>query len=111
LLKSISDTKKVTRAYGEVVQSLDWAGPNTSLKNSELQQIFITKDRPDNPYLQFQFLEDLGKDKELQEMRGSLKSWITKTDGGKTKAKIAAEKLKTFGDSFREGVDKLYSSW
>lgn len=56
--------------------------------------------------LQFQFVQDIKLDVDLQQMVNDMRNWILQGKGDTT-----AQKLWNFGGIFSRGIDKLYSSW
>jgi hypothetical protein len=107
LLSSTREQEKVDSAYRAVEDSLQWAGDDTALENSYLQHLFLTKNKPDQPYVFSQFQQELEKEARLKGMHKTLYAWMQIREN-REKAGTA---LGRFATTFQESVDRLYSAW
>jgi hypothetical protein len=107
ILSSTSEEDKVNTAYQEILDSFRWADDETPKRVSELQNIFILKDKKNDPYVLDKFEKDVNNTKSLQDSRDKLADWL-KIDANRL---TLDSKLKNFVNTFKSGIDKVYSNW
>jgi hypothetical protein len=106
LLSTNKENKKIINAYRQIEKDYKWAGEETPIDISYLQHLFIQKNKPDNPYVLYAFIEDIKTDKHLTESLKKLQSWLTKENIENLKGE-----LENFSDVFSKAIGKLYSNW
>jgi hypothetical protein len=107
ILAEDSDEQSVLDAYHDVEKLLDWTNDqNRRTEIGYLQQRFMSKDRPEEPYTSYQFAKDVKANKKMQVIRDEIQTWLTKK-----RAEDVAAALDVFQSRFRAGIEKLYSGW
>ncbi len=109
ILAEDKDEEQVLNSYREVERSLSWKESQTRSQVSYLQNFYIQKNKPDSPYLSYQFIQDAkdpNRQPELANICGDLQSWLNKDH-----AENAAKALDDFQLKFKNGIGKLYSGW
>jgi len=108
LLSSDEEERKVMSAYREIENSYGWAGSKgeTPRRVSYLQKLFLSKDKPDNPYVLWTFADVVEKDGFLKESRDKLRLWLTKDNVDNLE-----KKLEIFISCFKASIEKLYTAW
>jgi hypothetical protein len=107
VLSSISEEDKVNAAYKGILDSFGWAGDETAKRVSELQNLFISKDKKEDPYVLDKFENDINNTKSLQVSRDKLAEWLRLDSNRQT----LDTKFENFVNTFKSGIDKVYSSW
>jgi hypothetical protein len=107
ILLKTNQKDNVNAAYYNILRNFDWAGDETSMRVSELQHVFISKDKKEDPYVQFKFVNDVKKQPSLQKSGDELENWL-KIDNNKHKVEGA---LNHFIKIFEGDIDKVYSAW
>jgi len=108
LLSSDEEERKVMDAYREIENNYAWAGGKgeTPIRVSYLQKLFLSKDKPDNPYVLWTFADDAEKDHFIEESRDKLRLWLTRKNIDNLKTK-----LEDFIKCFKASIEKLYTAW
>ncbi len=107
LLSTPEEEKKVNDAYREIIDSFQWFGTSTPNKVSELQKLFVEKNKPETPYVLTVFEKDVVSNTSLQTSRDTMKTWISNIDNRKN----LFEKLNNFAEIFKISINKLYTDW
>lgn len=109
ILSTPKEQTTVSDAYYKISNDFHWAGDSakTSLRVSELQHLFISKDNKEDPYVQFRFVQDVEKDESLKKSRDVLETWL-KVEDNKNKVNNA---LKEFINGFQSEIDRVYAAW
>lgn len=105
LFMTSEEDKKADEAYRKLRSSLDWAGIETPIRVSQLQSLFITKSKPDDPYVQYKFEQDIQGNSYLKESREKLTSWIQSQE----KLKEVDTNLAQFIETYQNSIAKLYT--
>jgi len=106
LLSSDEEEKKVENAYRQIEKNFGWAKDETPRRVSYLQNLFLSKDTPNNPYVLAMFTKGLSRDGTIKESRDKLRLWLTKENIEKL-----SMTLDDFINCFKASVDKLYTAW
>ena len=106
LLSSDKEDRKVENAYREIERKFQWAKDETPRRVSYLQNLFLSRNKPDDPYVLSKFTDDLKEDQVLEDSRKILWSWLTKENIDELKVAT-----KDFIECFKASIDKLYTAW
>jgi hypothetical protein len=107
LLATEKEEEKVDEAYRQVERKSLWAGKDeTARLGSYLQYLFVTKDKPEDPYVFHRFADDLGKNPEIRNCPKILQSWLTKENIDGLKGATEG-----FVECFKNSLAKLYTAW
>jgi hypothetical protein len=109
ILSTTREEEKVNSAYYEISKNFEWAGSSaeTTIMVSELQHLFITKDKKEDPYVQFRFAHDIQERESLRKMRNELEQWLN-NESNKLKVQKA---LKEFIHTFQVEINSVYDAW
>jgi hypothetical protein len=109
ILSTTREEDKVSNAYYKISTNFEWAGSSaeTTVRVSELQYLFISKDKKDNPYIQFRFAHDVEETESLKKRMDELEQWL-KIENNKQKVEKA---LHDFIDTFQEQIGRVYDAW
>jgi hypothetical protein len=107
ILSSTSEEDKVNEAYVKILDSFQWAGEETAKRVSELQNIFISKDKQENPYVLARFESDVNSTPSLQDSKHKLANWLEIDANRQT----FDGKIENFVNVFKRGIDNVYSNW
>ena len=107
LLSSFEDEEEVTKAYRDIEIAFPWGGIDTPNRVSELQHLFISKDKDENPYVLFEFEKDLNAFPSLKQSRDLLKNWLA----GEGNIVHVSKELNHFISKFKTSIHKLYKVW
>jgi hypothetical protein len=107
VLSSIPEEDKVNASYQGILDSFRWAGDETAKRVSELQNLFISKDKKEDPYVLDKFENDINNTRSLQVSRDKLAEWL-KID---TNRRTLDSKFENFVNTFKSGIDRVYSNW
>jgi hypothetical protein len=106
ILAEDSDEAAVREAYDKVELALSW----TELRKkrdeiSYLQGLFLEKDSK-KPWLSDQFIKDIDRNVRMKAIRNEILGWLTSE-----RVANASAALDAFQESFKTGINKLYSGW
>lgn len=107
ILSSTKEENEVNQAYFQIIKTFQWAGDETPCRVSQLQELFISRNKKDDPYVLFKFEHDVKNDPSLQDSREKLEAWL-KTDNNKQNVELA---LTNFTEIFNHDISKVYSAW
>ena len=106
LLSSTEEADKVHKSFNNILNNFEWAGDETPLRTSELQELFISKDKPQNPYFLSQFEKDLDNSASIKKSGEMLGNWC-KNKGNLVNLDKALEE---FIEIFKNSLDEMYTS-
>jgi hypothetical protein len=107
VLLATNEETEVNEAYQKIVNNFDWAGDETSLRVSEIQHLFISKNKKTDPYVQFKFVNDVMKEPTLQKSAEYLQKWFENDDNRQRILKA----LNHFVETFQAEINRVYTAW
>lgn len=107
LLSTNKEELEVEKAYRAIESSYQWADSETPRRVSYLQHLFLTKNKENAPYILASFTNDLAVDRNMQDSKLKLDSWLSKDEN----IKGLDKSLEEFIQKFKSGIDGLYTAW
>jgi hypothetical protein len=107
LLTTLKENNDVTAAYRKIGENFQWAGDETAIHISHLQELFTVKHKMDSPFVLYVFSDEVDDNEFLTKSKNKLQSWLMEADN-LNKLKDALEK---FIKGFRTSINKLYTTW
>jgi hypothetical protein len=110
LLSTPEEGKRVWKAYRRIERHLKWNGERTGEAISHLQRLYLSKEKPNKPYVQEEFANEVRKTARLRSMNRNLRVWLANSTSKKELTKLD-KALRDFIWRFGFSIDTLYSAW
>jgi hypothetical protein len=87
------------------LRNFSWAGDETPIRVSQLQGLFLKKDKLGDPYTQYKFEEEIAGIPYINDSKVLLKKWLE----SKENIDNVNLSIKKFIETLEESIDKLHN--